>query len=105
VWIVSKAEYSGGYAIAKLKRSKSGLDCKWEADDTQPAGADSYGIAVDDQGNPAFISMDKHIHWKRDGKWESFEGCVTRIAFGASTFFKLSCDDNFVHKLVGNKWV
>ena len=64
---MSKFEYSGGYAIAQYME---GEKCEWTVDETQPAGADSYGIAVDSQGNPAFISMDKKVHWKKQGKWE-----------------------------------
>ena len=82
----------------------------WEEDVTQPVGA-TDGLAVDPEGNPAFISSNK-IWWRRGGKqWIEIEGCG--IAFGqndpeTNTFpvYKYSCNHqkSFVYQLTNSTW-
>lgn len=67
----------------------------------QPKGA-SLHIAVDLQGNPAFIDSDNEIHWRKDGVWKHLlNGCAIRIAFGGNgSVYKIGCttDGHAVYK-------
>jgi len=90
--MTSKQEFRGGYTIALFAENR------WVADPTQPEGAYQYGIAVDPQGNPAFISMTGTIHYKKDRKWWQLKGCASRIAFGGDgSLYKIDCQ-KFVWK-------
>lgn len=64
---------------------------KWEADSTQPSGV-RWDLAIDQQGNPAYVDKNERILWKRAGKWTRMKGCAVRIAFGPEgSFYKRGC--------------
>jgi DNA-binding beta-propeller fold protein YncE len=104
VWIISSWYHSGGSgnAIAYLDTDAN----LWREDKSQPSGAHSNPntIAVNEAGQPAFIDRDKTIHWKKDDKWLTLDGCANMIAFGGEgSFFKADCNDH-IFKYVGGKW-
>jgi len=56
-------------------------------------------LAVDWNGNPAFIDENNRIVWKRNGLWTTLDTCAKQIAFGGrSTLIKISCIDDLVHE-------
>lgn len=59
-----------------------------------------WDLAVDDKGNPAYIDVDKVIHWKRNGMtWTTLSGKADKIAFGPQgELFKTSWPNYVVHK-------
>jgi len=93
VWIISSWSHStGGYAIAKFDEESS----QWKKDSSQPIGSAIFnnGIAVDPQGNPAYIDTSNNILWKKSGKWTELKGCAKRIAFGGDgSLYKGDCND------------
>ena len=76
-------------------------------DSTQPEGAKEVnnGIAVDTDGNPAFVDLKNRINWKKNGKWVQLKGCTQRINFGGDgILYKTDCD-HYVHKYYsGDRW-
>jgi len=66
-----------------------------------PAKANS--LAVDKDGNPAFISPNSEINWKQNGFWRRLFGCARSIAFGGDgSFYKIDCD-SYIFKYAHSK--
>ena len=62
-------------------------------------------VAVDENGQPSFITLDNKIARKKDGKWIYMQECSTGVAVGPDgTLYRLDCDD-LVNKYVDGKWV
>jgi hypothetical protein len=60
-------------------------------------------LAVDKDGNPAFISVKSMIYWKENGKWRKMKGCAKGVTFGGDgSFYKLDCD-SFIYKYAHSK--
>jgi hypothetical protein len=66
----------------------------WIDDSIQTVGA-RWDIAIDSTGNPAYISDNQAIYWKKEGKWSSMTSrldCSRKIAFGIEgDLYKLGC--------------
>ena len=61
-------------------------------------------MAVDPDGNPAFITTDDRIVRKKAGKWEFLQGCSTGVTIGSDgTLYRRDCDF-FVNKYVDGEW-
>jgi len=68
--------------IARLDDTVSNTTEKWVSDETMPNSVD-WDLAVDNNGNPAYIDYKRVIYWKRNGvTWTKLNGKAARIAFG-----------------------
>jgi hypothetical protein len=105
VWAIS-AEIkhpTGNFYIAQYdERNK-----RWAVDSTMPAGASpTKTLAVDPQGNPAFIGQNQRLYWKREGKWRDM-GRAAGIAFGGDgSAYKIGTQSNRLFKYSDwtNRW-
>ena len=77
----------------------------WVADPAQPLGADFDDLAVDPQGNPAFVAyQNKLIYHKKNGQWTKMDGCSYGIAFERDgTMIRQDCD-YYLHRHTPNGW-
>ena len=58
-------------------------------------------MAVDPDGNPAYISSNDKIFWKLKGKWSQLDGCSTGITIGPDgTLYSRDCN-YYVNKFLG----
>ena len=87
VWVISTKKLVDGW----FKLSRKSSESTWAWDESQQRGAVSR-LAVDFQGNPAFLDYNGRINWKKNGNWDVIEGCATDIAFGGKGhLYKISC--------------
>jgi len=66
-------------------------------------------LAVDSNGEPAYVDKDKKLHYRKKGQWTHplpDPACAYTIAFGgASSFYVRDCFFNYIHKQQNNgKW-
>jgi hypothetical protein len=95
VYIIKKeddlADWYTANAVSKFDQNK------WVKDPYQTVGA-KWDIAVDTDGQAAYISDNQAIYWQKYGKWTSKTSamdCAKRIAFDQEgTLYKLGCELN-----------
>jgi len=108
--MIKKAEELADWYYANEVTKYDYLTDKWIIDDTQTVGA-SQDLALDADGNPAYISDNLAIYWKKDGTWTTKNtrvDCAKRIAFGGDgSLYKLGCALNSgqdMYKYIDGLW-
>ena len=101
LWALSRKNmFNHGYRLHYYQNNT------WYTDKTQPESAGLYWnvLAVDPNGNPAYITTDDQIVRKEGGVWTFLVGCSTGIAIGPDgILYRRDCDF-YVNKYQDGEW-
>ena len=109
VWVISNFKHKdGGFNLARLDFRRNRMSIEKEAEHGAKPWMGSP-LAVDYRGNPAYVDAEKHLHWKRRGKWGKYMSdpkCAFTLAFGGDgSFFARDCKFSYAHKMQRDgKW-
>jgi hypothetical protein len=102
VWVIETTrQKNGGNNIARFDLNSNRLYREYRIQQGAKPWMGS-ALAVDTYGNPAYVSTDKRLHWKRQGRWITEMNdpkCAFSLAFGGDgSFYARDCKFSYIHK-------